>query len=159
LQETTGHQLTRLFHVVTLHELYRSYTEKEIGIEKIVPEQTVLLELGNGKSIRRGRFDFLVLTGNGKSIGFEVLSRPSEGKMKRKLAYAKEVDEFVFVLPTTVFELYRKNPKHGFRLQGRKLFFSKEFSLPTLYVWLINPENGKIEQKAKFSQLFNTREQ
>jgi hypothetical protein len=150
--------LTKLFHLATLHELYKSSLLKETEISKVVPEQTVLLEPLRGNSIRKGRFDFLVLDKNGKTIGIEVLSRPSQGKMKQKLSYAKEVDEFVFVLPTHSFELYRKKPRNGFKLQGRKRFFSTAFSASTLQAWLVDPSNGTIVEKGRFSQLFNAKQ-
>ncbi len=100
----------------------------------------------------------MVLNKNGKTTGIEVLSRPSKGKMKQKLSYAKEVDEFVFVLPSNALELYRKNPRNGFRLQVRKLFFSAEFSTPTLQAWLVDPQSGTIVQKDRFSKLFNAKQ-
>lgn len=130
---------------------------KELDVKKIVPEQTVLLEPLHGNSPRKGRFDFWVLTRAGKTLGFEILSRPSHGKMKQKLSYAKETDEFVFVLPSTAFEFYRKNQRHGFLVHARKIFFSSEFSFPWLQVWLVNPKSGKIEQKSVFSRIFNTK--
>ena len=158
IQELNGNNLTRLFHLATLHELYKSNLLKEAEILKVVPEQTVLLEPLHGNSIRKGRFDFLVLNKNGKTIGIEVLTRPSRGKMRKKLSYAKEVDEFVFVLPIGSFEPYRKKPRNGFKLQGKKPFFSPEFSIPTLQAWLVDPQSGTIVQKDRFSRLFNAKQ-
>ncbi|MBU0635579.1 hypothetical protein KKE06_00975 [Candidatus Micrarchaeota archaeon] len=134
----------------------RERIQNQLEIQKIVPEQDVLLEPLRGNSLRQGRFDFLVLTKSGKAIGMEVLSRPSQGKMKQKLSYAKEVDEFVFVLPSNCFELYRKKPRKGFRAQGRKSFFDASFADPKILVWLLNPKSGGIEQKNTFEKVFNT---
>ena len=133
------------------------HATQQLPLQKIVPEQTVVLEPLHGNSARKGRFDFLVLSQNGASIGIEVLLRPSHGKMKEKLSYAKEVDEFVFVMPSNSFELYRKNPRNGFRLQARPVSFSPEFGASSLKAWLVNPKNGQIEQKNRFSELFNVK--
>lgn len=142
--------------LATRQELYNNRFLDKLGVKRIVSEQTVLLEPHNGNSIRKGRFDFLVLTDANKTIGFEVLTRPSHGKMSKKLSYAKEVDEFVFVIPSNSFELYRKNSSNGFHRVSRPKFFSPSFDTPRLSVWLVNPKNGQVEEKSVFSKVFNT---
>lgn len=77
--------------------------------------------------------------------------------MTKKLAYAKEVDEFVFVLPFDSFALYRKQRKKGFPTLGHKHFFSAAFAKPHIKAWLVNEKNREIETKKTFSELFHTK--
>lgn len=155
--EKTGQQKTVLFHQITLDELLKKSVQLELQILRIVPEQTVLLEPLNGNGLRAGRFDFLVSTKDNRTIGFEVLLRPTHGKMTKKLAYAKQVDEFVFVLPFDSFSLYRKQSKKGFPALGHKHFFSPSFAKPHIKAWLVNEKTGEIETKKTFSELFHTK--
>jgi hypothetical protein len=141
-------------HLVVFHELQRMHANSIVCLERIVPEQNVLLECLHGNCEREGRFDFLVGEKNGKTIGFEILSRPSQGKMKQKLSYAKEVDEFVFVVPSNSLELYLKKPKKPFKNLARQKFFSKEFSEKKISVWLLDIIQGVVEKKALFSEIF-----
>ena len=71
-------------HLIVRKELSRQLNDKKIlGFEE---EKKVLL----GKKI--GYYDFFVLMNN-KTIGFEVLSRPSKKKLLTKLAYAEKTDD------------------------------------------------------------------
>ncbi len=139
-------------HFYTLHELKKMHLTLELPLSKIMPEQEVLLEK-NG--LREGRFDFLVESREGKLIGFEILTRPSKGKLKEKLSYSKEADQFVFVLPRNSLGLYRKPKKKIFPRLGREKFLPKEFSSPCLYAWLFNPKDKRFVEKALFSKVFN----
>ena len=139
-------------HFYTLHELKKMHLGLELPLFKITPEQEVLLEK---HGLREGRFDFLVESSEGKLIGFEVLTRPSKGKLKEKLAYSKEVDTFVFVLPNNSLGLYRKLGKKTFHRIAREKSMPKEFNSPSLYVWLFNPKDKRFVEKALFSKVFN----
>lgn len=72
-------------HLQVFYELNRMRVQRDPEIVSISPEKTVLVEK-NGVE-REGKFDFLVQTGQ-KTIGIEVLTRPSQGKLKEKLVYA-----------------------------------------------------------------------
>jgi hypothetical protein len=138
-------------HLVVFHELNKMRVNKQPEIFGILPEKTVLLEKHGSE--REGRFDFLVQAKN-KTIGIEVLTRPSQGKLKAKLPYAKEVDEFVFVLPHDGLEFYRRKKLNGFKRVAPKKFLSKEFADPKLQVWLLDYKQGLISEKGKFSEIF-----
>ncbi len=146
--------VTAWMHLLVFHELNRMRVNHEMQIQQILPEKTVLLTK-NG-SARPGRFDFLVQTKD-KSIGIEVLTRPSQGKLKEKLAYASEVDEFVFVIPEHSLEFYRKPENNLLKSKARPSFFGKEFTNPKIKAWIVDLANGQILQKSIFSKLFNTK--
>jgi len=148
-----GNLITAWMHLLVFHELNRLRVTHEWPIEKILPEKTVLLTK-NG-SVRSGRFDFLVQTKD-KSIGIEVLTRPSQGKLKQKLAYASEVDEFVFVVPKEALEFYKKKD-HKIPSRVRPSFFGKEFKSPNLKAWIVDLADGRILKKSVFSKVFNTK--
>lgn len=141
-------------HLAVFHELQRMRVNKNPELLEISPEKTVLLEK-QGKE-RQGRFDFLVQA-KGRAIGIEVLTRPSKGKLKAKLPYASEVDEFIFVLPHDSMEFYRKRKMNGFKRAAPKKFLSSEFSSPKLQAWLLDYSNGKIAEKGAFSRLFEVK--
>ncbi len=126
-----------------------------LPVKKIVPEQNVLLCNLHGSSEREGRFDFLVLARDGKTLGFEVLSRPTHGKLKEKLSYAREVDEFVFVLPKESMVFYRKRQKKPFKAFAREKFVCNDFAETRIKAWLADAKNGLIEEKGAFCELFN----
>lgn len=140
-------------HFLTFLELKKMHATGSESIARILPEKEV--ELKKSK-VRIGRFDFFVEKANGKSIGFEVLTRPSKGKMKEKLPYSKEVDEFVFVIPEHFLDFYKKREKNGMHDSVRKKFLPKEFSDKKLFVWILDTENHKFTKKGLFSQIFNT---
>jgi hypothetical protein len=141
-------------HLVVFNELNRMRAQKQPEIIAITPEKTVLLEK-NGME-RQGRFDFLVRT-SGKAIGVEVLSRPSHGKLRQKLAYSREVDEFIFAIPADSMEFYRKRKLNGFKRVAHKKFLGREFSDPKLKVWLVDCRQGMVTEKASFSKIFEVR--
>ena len=145
-------------HLYTKHELHRMHILNKLRIERIIPEQDVLLDKEKRKTPFLGRYDFLVETRNNKFIGIEVLSRPTRGKLKEKLAYAKYVDEFIFVLPENSMEFYRKPKTKIFHRHARPSFLGKEFSSPTLYVWLIDLRKGFVE-KGRLDRIFNVTSQ
>jgi len=143
-------------HLVTLHELQKMHCRNILELTRIVPEQDVLLENSHGKCERCGRFDFLVHAKGGKTIGFEVLSRPTQGKLKEKLSYAKEVDEFVFVLPKETMKIYRKTSNKPFRRIAREKTLCSAFASEKIKAWLLDSRHGTIGEKACFCELFNT---
>jgi hypothetical protein len=151
LPEPNNDSLPKLMHLVVLHELNRMRFVQQLSIENIVAEKRVLLEK-NGRP-RMGRFDFFVRTKN-TTIGIEVLSRPTKGKMKEKLAYAKKVDKFIFVLPANSLQLYKKSKKR-FHEQARLLSFPPEFNSGKLYAWLLALPEGTLTEKKRFNRLFN----
>ncbi len=143
-----------MMHLLVFHELNRMRILRQPEILSIAPEKTVLLEK-KGRE-REGRFDFLV-QGKAKTIGVEVLTRPSQGKMREKLAYAKEVDEFIFAIPEDSMGFYRKRDSNGLkRLVGKK-FFGKEFKDAKLKVWLLDCGQGKVVEKGLFYKIFEVK--
>lgn len=145
-------------HLYTKHELHKMHFLDKMKIERIIPEQDVLIDREKRKLPFRGRYDFLVETRNNKFIGIEVLSRPTQGKLKEKLAYAKYVDEFIFVLPEGSMEFYRKPKTKIFHKHVRMNFLGKEFASPALHVWLIDLRKGLVE-KDVLSRIFNVTSQ
>ena len=83
-----------------------------------------------------------------------MLSRPTRGKLKEKLAYAKYVDEFIFVLPENSMEFYRRPKTKIFHKNARMNFLGKEFASPALFVWLIDLRKGFVE-KGRLDRIFN----
>ncbi|MFH1663999.1 MAG: hypothetical protein ABH986_04305 [archaeon] len=130
----------------------------ELEIKKICPEQSVLIHSKtNSCDSNQGRFDFLVETKQNKLIGIEVLTRPTKGKMKSKLRYASEADEFIFVIPFNSMEFYRKPTQKVFHKKAKLKFFGKEFSDKNLFAWLLDLHNGKFTEKKEFSKVFNVK--
>ncbi len=122
---------------------------KELKPEKIFSEFAVLLP--NGK---RGSYDFLIEC-NGSKIGFELMCRPTKGKLKEKLVYINGVNKYVFVLPAESFELYKKRCASCFESLTRPKYFPKEFANKKLFVWLCSLEEKRIVTQARFSKVFN----
>ena len=141
-------------HLYTKHELHKMHILNKLQIERIIPEQDVLIDREKRKTPFKGRYDFLVEAKNGKFIGIEVLSRPTQGKLKEKLAYAKYVDEFIFVLPENSMEFYRRPKTKIFHKNARMNFLGKEFASPALFVWLIDLRKGFVE-KGRLDRIFN----
>lgn len=141
-----------MMHFYTMHELRKdSLLGKRIA--HIAPEQGVLIDK---KGQRAGKFDFLVrLEGNGLA-GFEVLTRPTKGKLKAKLPYAQSVDEFIFVLPEGALDFYRKRAGKPFKVHARPKSFPAEFSDQKLRAWLFDVKARKFSEKGRFSEVFNT---
>jgi len=154
LAAAKGNNLTAIMHLLVLHELNKMHVNQHFNIEKIFPEKTVLLEK-RGRE-RLGRFDFLVRTKD-KTIGIEVLSRPTKGKLREKLPYAESVDEFIFVLPENSLLLYRKPFKRLMHEQARSLSFPNEFNSEKLQAWLITMPQGQFTEKKRFSKVFNVK--
>lgn len=103
-----------------------------------------------------GAFDFFLETTDGKKIGFEILTRPSKGKLKRKLEiYFHNVDEFVFVLPSNSLKFYQKQSKKGLHVITAQKKFPKEFSSKKLKVWLFDLETKQFTKKDTFNKIFN----
>ncbi|PIN99269.1 MAG: hypothetical protein COT90_00350 [Candidatus Diapherotrites archaeon CG10_big_fil_rev_8_21_14_0_10_31_34] len=145
-------------HLYTFNELNKMHFNQELEIKKICPEQTVLIQSKTNPDLcNKGSFDFLVETKKNKLIGIEVLTRPSKGKMKNKLRYAIEADEFIFVLPFNSMEFYRKPTKKVFHKKAKLKFFGKEFSDKNLFVWLLDLKNGKFTEKDLFNKIFNVK--
>lgn len=152
--ECNGNSLTKLMHLLVFHELNKMRVKKQPEILSISPEKTVLLEKHGVE--RQGRFDFLVQTRN-RTIGIEVLTRPSQGKLKEKLAYAREVDEFIFAVPSDALGFYRKKRMNGFKRIVGKRFLGKEFNNPKLRVWLLDCRQGLVKEKSSFSKIFDVK--
>jgi hypothetical protein len=154
LAETNGNNVTKLMHLLVRHELNRMHLSRDLKIELIAPEKPVLLEKNSRE--RQGRFDFLVRAQD-RTIGIEVLSRPTKGKLKQKLPYAESVDEFIFVLPENALQLYRKQEKKLMHEQARPLFFPPEFGSGKLRAWLLSMPQGQFVEKSLFSRIFNVK--
>ena len=151
-----GNSKTRLMHKIALEEIENCYSNHSICFLK--PEQTVILEpLKDNGFERKGRFDFLLETKDRELVGFEVLTRPSKGKLKRKLSYAKEAQKFVFVLPENSLELYRRMEKRPFEKFKKDHCFPKEFSSQSLQAWLLDLNEKKVVEKNVFSKVFNVK--
>lgn len=150
--EISGNKMAWLMHLYTQTELHRMHVRNEHPVSKIVPEKSVLIEKRSRK--RAGKYDFFVEAENGKTLGIEVLTRPTQGKMKEKLAYAKNVDEFVFVVPHNSLDFYRKPRAEPVKRAVRLKSLGREFSSPKLSAWLFDPNKGIVE-KGSFSKLFN----
>lgn len=146
-----GNKTTALMHLLTLHELNRIRVTGKWPITRMSSEQSVLLHAQNG-SAREGKFDFLVETPR-KKIGFEVLTRPSKGKMLKKLAYMQEVDDFVFVIPHDALLPYQRTEKnHGWKVRSKKL--PPLFGQKGLFVWLVDIDKQEIVAKQPFTKLY-----
>jgi len=155
--EINGNTKTNLMHLYTFNELNKMHVKQELNLKRICPEQTVLIHSKtNSFCSNEGKFDFLVETKDNKLIGMEVLTRPSKGKMKNKLRYANEADEFIFVLPFNSMEFYRK-PEKVFHKKAKLKFFGKEFNKKNLFVWLLDLSKGKFTEKKAFSKIFNVK--
>ncbi len=141
-------------HLIVFHELQKMRVNNQLQIMDIALEKTVLLEK-QGRE-RQGRFDFLVQAKN-KTIGIEVLTRPSQGKLKSKLPYSNEVDEFIFVLPHDSMEFYRKKKMNGFKRRAPKKFFSQDFSNKKLKAWMLDCKQAKITEKGSFRKIFEVK--
>lgn len=150
--ESSGNKMAWLMYLYTQTELHKMHVKNEKPVSRIVPEQSVLIEKRSRK--REGRYDFFVETEKGKTLGIEVLTRPTQGKMKEKLAYAKNVDEFVFVVPHNSLNFYRKPKAEPIKRTVRLKSLGREFSSPKLSAWLFDPRKGIVE-KGSFSKLFN----
>lgn len=137
-------------HLLTLNELQRMRVNGVWPITRLTSEQTVLLN-GTNKP-KEGKFDFLVETPR-KTIGFEVLTRPSKGKMLKKFAYREEVDQFVFVIPhDALLPYHRTTTNHSWKVRPR--YLPSSFGERGLYTWLVDLEKQAIIEKAPFSKMF-----
>lgn len=147
-----GNSFTKSMHEAVERELKEMHGMGVLSILNLFREKTVLLQK-NG-STREGRFDFLVETPI-KLIGFEVLTRPTKGKLKKKLVYANEADEFVFVLPKDSLAVYKKTVKGPRQFKAKKRFLGKEFGLKNLGVWLFDEAKNEITERHSFQKIFN----
>ena len=142
-------------HVLTLHELNRLRVQRELPIKRVTEESAVILGTKKVNGWKEGRFDFLAELENNKRIGVEVLSRPTHGKLKRKLAYLPHVDQFVFVVPHLSMETYFRHAHKPYRQRAREHFFDATFSNPKLHVWLLDVREQRFEAKQPFNRIFN----
>jgi hypothetical protein len=137
-------------HLLTWTELQRLRVNGEWPITRMTSEQTVLLHAAH--SLKEGKFDFLVETPR-KTIGFEVLTRPSKGKMLKKFVYRNEVDQFVFVIPHDALLPYQRTEKnHGWKVRPR--YLPASFGEKGLYTWLVDLDTQAIVAKQPFSKLY-----
>ncbi len=133
--------------------MYKATLEKikELCPEKLFVEYAVSLPNG-----RKGSYDFLI-EHNGTRIGFELMSRPTKGKLKEKLAYLHNVDKYIFVFPMASFELYKRQQINCFTALTRPKFFPEDFSNKKLYVWLCSIDEKRIVTQARFEKIFNVK--
>ncbi|MEM0360752.1 MAG: hypothetical protein QXK06_05460 [Candidatus Diapherotrites archaeon] len=147
-----GNNLTKRMHFLTLKELKRLERETN-NIHWIKEEKKTLLPLK-----RTGSYDFLIESSEGLT-GFEVMTRPTKGKLKEKLRYKGKVNVFVFVLPSNSLGLYRKPQKNGLHCTAKPKFFPKEFFEPSLQAWLLDAKTGRFTEKGAFFKIFNVERQ
>lgn len=148
-----GNSTTALMHLLTWNELHRLRVNAEWPITKMKAEQKVLVNFAGQRNPKAGAFDFYVETPR-KSIGFEVLTRPSKGKMLRKISYHNEVDEFVFVIPhDSLLPYQRTETAHGFHVRSKAL--PSEFSRKGLYIWLVDLAEQRIIKRAPISKVYH----
>ncbi|MDZ4256649.1 MAG: hypothetical protein U1C71_03510 [archaeon] len=148
----TGNHTTALMHLLAWTELHRLRVTQTWSITKIRAEQTVILH-PTSHDQREGKFDFYAETPT-KTIGFEVLTRPSKGKLLKKFIYRPEVDEFVFILPNDALSKYRRKERFGRRVQSHFLLPS-QFGERGLFVWLIDLQDRRIVAKEPFFKIYN----
>ena len=141
-------------HELTFQELNKMRIAGHGTVKEISPEKDVIISK-NGK-LREGSFDFLLVVGT-KRIGIEILTRPSKGKLKQKLFYADEVDEFIFVLPENSLNFYKILKGKAFNNWKKINYFGKEFSSDFLKVWLLDTEKGEFVEKGIFKSIFNVK--
>lgn len=149
-----GNALTKKMHELTFQELNKIRIAGHGSVKEISPEKDITISK-NGK-LREGSFDFLLIIGT-KRIGIEILTRPSKGKLKQKLFYADEVDEFIFVLPENSLNFYKILKGRPFNNWKKINYFGKEFSSDFLKVWLLDSENEKFTKKDVFRKIFNVK--
>ncbi len=137
----------------TFEELLKPNKVPNFFTKSVIPEKDVVLE--KSEHAKHGRFDFFAQAQDGRLIGVEVLTRPSKGKLVKKLVYANAVDHFIFVLPTWSLGLYRKIKKNGIKFSVRKKFLPKELGSRKIFVWLFEPKTKKFLSKSIFSKEFN----
>lgn len=142
-------------HLYTKHELYKGHLTALQPLQKLEGEKTVILNKKGGTAKRLGKFDFYAELANGKKIGIEVLTRPTHGKIREKLAYAENVDQFIFVLPHEAMDIYRKRKSKPFKPVAKQKAFSKELNDPKLHVWLFDVANERFAEKGRFDKVFN----
>ena len=152
--ETSRKDLTDLMTLRTIQTLQQWRQSKAFPIHSVKTEQTVVLQ-SSGRE-KAGRFDFLIEMENGELVGIEVLSRPTKGKLKAKLAYSEGVDKFVFVLPHDSMELYQ-NPKKSIYKKNAKHALGREFNSPKLFVWPFHTHLKQFFQQQSFSKWFNVK--
>src|SRR3989338_2358947 len=148
-----GNHLTPLMHLYTRHELNKMHLF-ERRLVNVVAEKATVLRKERAKTPRKGRFDFFVETFDGKRMGVEGLTRPSEGKLKEKLAYAVDVEEFVFVLPDGSLNTHRRPTQKVFHKQDRSTPLSPVFNNLKLRVWLFDVKHHQFTVKDKLNKVF-----
>lgn len=122
---------------------------KELCAKNVKTEQLVSLSHG-----RTGSYDFFAEI-NGCLFGFEILCRPTKGKLKEKLAYLPYVDRYVFVIPSNSLSLYKRNSSKAFGPITRPKFFPREFNNKKICLWLCDIEKRKITVCSRFSKVMN----
>ncbi len=139
-------------HSLTLKELKRIQAIQGTAIERIEKEKPTPLPEN-----RVGSYDFLTRSKSG-TVGFEVMTRPTKGKLKEKLRYRALVDKYVFVIPFNALGIYRKRKKRGYSVKARPKYFPKEFHDLGLRAWLLDTTNEKFTKKGAFHRIFNVKE-
>ncbi len=138
-------------HALTLKELKRLRAVEDSGM-LIEAEKPVILPRH-----RLGSYDYFTESNN-TTIGFEVMTRPTKGKLKEKLRYKAMVDRYVFVMPSTALGIYKKKKKRGLSSKVRPKFFPNEFNDLKLKAWLLDARKEKFTKKGVFRKIFNVRE-
>ena len=149
----TENSLTPLLHIYTKHELIKGHLFGQRLSELVAEKEVALGSSRKVNGLRLGRFDFFARGAKGRTIGVEILSRPSHGKLKEKLAYTCGVDDFIFVLPEGTLELYRK-PAKAFHKNSRAKCLGPEFASASLYAWLFDTETRRFTVKDRFDRVF-----
>ena len=147
-----GNGFTSQMHEIVLKELESPQAMELFGIKAVLEEAPV--QLAKNGSHPMGKFDFLAETKNG-FIGFEVLTRPTKGKILEKLAYADTVDRFVFVFPEGSLGLYRKPAQKIFIKQSKLNRLERKFSRENVFVWMLDVYSKKFTKKGRISEVFN----
>lgn len=141
-------------HLLVWTELQRLRVNQKWPITRMVAEQTVVLNHDGHTPTppREGKFDFFVET-PAKDIGFEVLTRPTKGKMIKKIAYWDEVDDFVFVIPHNALLPYQKtSTNHGWKVRPK--YLPSLFGQKGLYAWLVDLDEQRIIARQSFDKLY-----
>ncbi|MCX8190260.1 MAG: hypothetical protein N3F05_03490 [Candidatus Diapherotrites archaeon] len=131
--------------------MYKATEKKlrQLCAKNIKTEQSVSLS-----PRRTGSYDIFAEI-NGSFFGFEILCRPTKGKLREKLAYLPFVDKYVFVIPSNSLSLYRKCFAKSFGPITRPKYFPSEFNNKKLCIWLCDIEKRKITVCSRFNKVMN----
>jgi len=125
---------------------------------KEIKENFNIASLETEKAIKIGNkslaYDIFLETVEGKKIGFEILARPNQKKMRQKLIYRNNLDKFIFIMPSNFLHLYTKQPKYSLSI-FKPHFLENCFDLDNLYAWIYDISEHKIIKAEHFCNVFN----